>query len=272
MKKSTKQICVYAVIAFAIIMAIYTVSKSNFTGIIAKLRSYKVLLSVNSIEDGIPAEIAGQLIKKTVFWLSYNEEFEQAEWTAYILTRNMVIDGIFPRSDNFRSDTNVTTESASLKDYRGSGFDRGHLVPAGDMKWSEISMSESFLMSNISPQIQGFNRGIWKRLEEQVRKWAIKNDSIFIITGPVLRNIQEIIGENKVGVPEYFFKIIVDISYPSYKGIGFIIENKPSNNDIFNYAVNIDSLEQLLNYDFFPGQISEYIEYIESTLDIRDWK
>ena len=231
-----------------------------------------MILHVQSIQDGIPAEVHGQLMKKTGFWLSYDEQFEQPDWTAYILTRKMVLSGTEERSENFRPDTNVITGSASPSDYRGSGFDRGHLVPAADMKWSHESMSESFLMSNMSPQVPGFNRGVWKRLEEKVRQWAVKNDSLFIITGPVPGSITQTIGQNKVGIPEYYFKIIMDISWPDYKGIAFLIRNEPSDRNIFDFAVSIDSIEKILSTDFFPDQDPKEIEYIEGSIDLRQWR
>jgi endonuclease G len=93
---------------------------------------------------------------------------------------------ITKRKDNFRSDPKVKTGSAALSDYKGSGYDRGHLAPAADFKWSATAMSESFYMSNMSPQVPGFNRGIWKNIESTVRNWAVENDEIYIVTGPVL--------------------------------------------------------------------------------------
>jgi len=231
-----------------------------------------IILNVQSIQDGIPEQVNGQLLQKTGFWLSYNEQYEQPDWTAYILTKEMVLSGTEERSENFRPDTSVITGSANLSDYRGSGFDRGHLVPAADMKWSPRSMSESFLMSNMSPQVPGFNRGIWKKLEERVRDWAIKNDSLYIITGPIPGRGLQTIGENGVVVPEYYFKIVLDISWPDYKGIGFLIRNESSNRDIFDFAVSIDSLESILATDFFPGQDPQDIEIIEGQIDIREWR
>lgn len=232
-----------------------------------------IIIDINTIESGYPdlPSDSSSVLKYLGFHLSYNEEFEQANWTAYILTRKMVEKGQFERKDNFRADTNISTSSASLADYRKSGFDRGHLVPAADMKWSEQAMSESFLMSNISPQVPGFNRNLWKNLETKVRKWAIENDSLYIITGPVLTDIDLFIGKNKVGVPHAYFKLIIDISAPDYKGIAFLIENKASSRDVFSYALSLDSLEVILNYNFFPDQESYSIEYIESSLILQDW-
>lgn len=240
--------------------------------ITTRISAPPIMLMIDEIGDGIAVDTTSQLLKKTGFWLSYNEMYEQADWTAYIFTREMVERGSITRSDDFRPDTAVLTGSAQLGDYRGSGYHRGHLVPAGDMTWSEIAMSESFLLSNMSPQVAGFNQGIWKRLENRVRIWAVENDSIYVITGPVLSNVEKTIGENGVGVPGYYFKIIMDISYPTYKGIGFLMKNESNPADIFEFAVTIDYLEELLNYNFFPDQPIRDIEYVESRVDVRDWR
>ncbi len=122
-----------------------------------------------------------QIIEHSTYILEYNEKYEHAEWVIHLLTQDRVA-GSFERTDNFRPDPKVITGSASLADYKGSGYDRGHLAPAADMKWSENVMSESFFMSNMSPQKPGFNRGIWKSLESIVRTWAIENDEIYIVT------------------------------------------------------------------------------------------
>jgi endonuclease G len=111
------------------------------------------------------------VIEKDFYILQYNEQFEQADWVAYELTRDEVM-GSTDRKDSFKTDTEIGTGSATLADYRGSGYDRGHLAPAADMKMSALSMSDSFYMSNMSPQHPSFNRGIWSKLESYVRTWA----------------------------------------------------------------------------------------------------
>ena len=208
----------------------------------------------------------------TGFDLGYNEQYEQASWVVYVITREEIESGQVDRTDNFRPDTSISTGSAELKDYRGSGFDRGHLAPAGDMKWDRTAMSESFLMSNMSPQEPSFNRGIWKRLEEQVRNWAIEKDSLFVITGPVLESLVSSIGENEVGVPGFYFKVLVDLSPPEHTFIAFMLPNTGSSGNLDQFAITVDSLEQVTGYDFFasaPDQ--EVIEWLESQLDLGSW-
>ncbi len=231
-------------------------------------------IKIGSVEEGYPYDgDPDTIVKHTGFDLCYNEVYEQASWVAYILTRDEVESGKEERSENFRPDTAVVTGSAVLKDYAGSGYDRGHLAPAADMKWSEQAMSESFLLSNMSPQVPGFNRGIWARLEAKVRDWALQNDSLLVITGPVFNKINTYIGESRVGVPGAYFKVITDISSPEYKVIAFLLDNKSSGKDLFSFAVTVDSVEKVTGYDFFsklPDQ--EMVEWFESRLITTGWQ
>jgi endonuclease G len=234
----------------------------------------ELVLKISDVSDGYPEDnLRDTILRYTGFTISYNEDNEQAAWVAYILTKDAVQGGNEERTENFRPDRKISTGSATLKDYSGSGYDRGHMAPAADMKWSQSAMSESFLLSNMSPQEQGFNRGIWSRLEAKVRDWAVINDSLLVITGPVLKGINKYIGENRVGVPAYYYKVIADISAPSYKVIAFLLENKSSSGDLMNYAVSVDSLEKVTGYDFFPSlPDKEMAERMEKNIYKRLWK
>jgi endonuclease G len=206
------------------------------------------------------------------FDLGYNEQFEQAAWVAYVLTREEIESGTIERTDNFRSDTSILTGSANPADYRGSGFDRGHLAPAGDMKWDQLAMSQSFLMSNMSPQVPAFNRGIWRRLETEVRKWALEKDSLYVITGPLFSPGDSLIGENGVGVPGYYFKVLVDLSPPHHDMIAFLLPNPGFSEELMHLAISVDSLEQISTYDFFgeaPDQ--DVIHWLEGRIEPGNW-
>lgn len=210
------------------------------------------------------------IITHVGYSLLYNEKYEQASWVAYQLTKEETIN-VWERSDKFLPDPDVKTKTASDHDYLGSGFDRGHLAPASDMGWSSIAMSESFYYSNMSPQEPSFNRGIWKRLEKVVRNWAVENDTIYIVTGPVLTDNLLTIGANKVTVPKYFYKVILDYSKPIIKGIGFIIGNSGSNEPLQNYAVTIDSVENFTGIDFFPLLPDDQEKLIEEKYCLECW-
>ena len=208
----------------------------------------------------------------TGFALLYAEEHEQASWVAYLLTDDEV-NGTIGRTDNFRSDKHIATGSASLSDYRGSGFDRGHLAPAGDMKWSKDAMSESFYMSNMSPQEPGFNRGIWKKLEEWVRDQAEFNEEIYVVTGPILTDgSYDKIGGNGVSVPNQYYKVILDYKEPEIKAIGFILPNAASKLPVSSFAVTVDYVENITGLDFFYLLDDSVEGLLESEVDIKVWK
>lgn len=224
------------------------------------------------LEPGLPiSKPGGQIVKHMAYTLSYNEEHELPNWVAYVLQPSYLY-GKEKRSDDFREDPAVRTQSADLDDYKLSGYDRGHLVPAGDMKWSKKAMSETFLMSNITPQTHAFNAGIWETLESNVRSWARKDSALYIVAGPVLQGNLKIIGKNKVTVPEYFYKAVLDANAPEIKCIAFVIPNKSSNAPLMNYAISVDSLETLIDTDLFPGLPDNIENEIEKTFSVKDWK
>jgi endonuclease G len=224
---------------------------------------------IPNIELPKPKE-SEEIIKHFAYALSYNELFEQANWVAYELTDIETISH-FERTNKFIVDDLVKTGSATNDDYKKSGYDRGHLAPAGDMGWSEQAMKESFYYSNISPQNPSFNRGIWKKTEELTREWAVENKSLYIVTGPILKKKLPTIGPNKVSIPNYYFKAILDYSEPEIKAIAFLIPNKASKELLQNFTVNIDSLEHLTGYDFYY-QLPDSIENrLEKNNIISNW-
>ena len=212
----------------------------------------------------------GIVLSRLGYRLGYDNISRQAVWVAYRLTRNKLAEPPVARSNRFHSDPEVSA-SADPKDYTRSGFDRGHLAPAADMSSSDEEMIESFLMTNISPQTPSVNRGIWKRLERKVRDWAIKENSIYIITGPVHPRESHLrpIGENQVAVPESFYKVILDESEPR-KMIGFVIPNTATTNSFWSFAMSVDEVETLTGLDFFHGIPGE--RKLEATCNPKDWK
>lgn len=210
------------------------------------------------------------VIHHTAYSFSYNETHEQANWVAYLLTKEET-QKAFERSNKFLPDPEVKTQTANDADYKNSGYDRGHLAPAADMSWSEVTMQESFYYGNMSPQVPSFNRGIWKKCEELVRSWANENDSLYIVTGPVLSEGLPTIGENKVSIPKYYYKVILDYRKPGIKGIGFIFPNAASNENLENFAVSIDSIEVITGIDFYPSLPDEQEELIEKSICLKCW-
>ncbi len=202
--------------------------------------------------------------------LSYNEDHEQADWVAYKLTEEKVL-GTARRRDNFREDPFVITGSAALEDYRGSGYDRGHLAPAADMKISERAMSESFYLSNMSPQTPSFNRGIWNRLEGMVRRWAVDNEAVYVVTGPVLEDDLPAIGPNEVSIPRFYYKVILDYTEPELKGIAFLMPNEGSSRPVQEYTLTISELEEITGINFFPYLDELEEELLEGIIDLSLW-
>ncbi|MFO7864124.1 MAG: DNA/RNA non-specific endonuclease [Salinivirgaceae bacterium] len=224
----------------------------------------------NTLE--LPAYEKNELvIAHKAYTLSYNEETEQAHWVAWELN-TAELNGAVKRSNKFRPDPNVTTGSATDEDYYKSGFDRGHLAPAADMAWDKEVMDESFYYSNMSPQAASFNRGIWKRLESRTRQWAEKYQQVFVVTGPLYLQETKTIGPNRVAVPSHYYKGILVLNNDIQQAVGFIMPNKKSGNDIYHYAVSIDSIEKASGLDLYPAIRNKYEKTIEASYDLSYWR
>ena len=232
------------------------------------------LKSDQAVRDFLPESTTGAVIHHRHYSLSYHEKYEQAEWVAYELTKKSLQMPNVPRAKRFEPDYAVETRSAFYRDYSGSGYDRGHLVPAADMAFDVEAMQQTFLMSNISPQDRSFNAGVWNELESAVRDWAFDNGRIYVVSGPVFsKGIKTRIGQNKVAVPNYFFKAVVDLSEPDLKSIAFLLPNQLSTAPLEEYAISIDSLEEILGYNlFFKLMDPQLEEEIERQNEIRKWR
>lgn len=224
-------------------------------------------------EDYLPTSTTGQIIHHRYYSLSYSEEDEQAEWVAYTLTKENLNKPWVDRKDVFLPDAKVNSQSSTPNDYRGSGYDRGHLVPAADMAFSEEAMRETFFMSNISPQSRNFNGGIWRELEELTRNWAKKMNKLYVVTGPVLSyEPKGYIGDNEVAIPAAYFKVLLDLEEPGQKGIGFVLPNEVSFDPLYKFAVSIDRVEEISGLDFYPDLLGdEAEESIEGDFNIDLW-
>ncbi|MGL4524160.1 MAG: DNA/RNA non-specific endonuclease [Spirochaetia bacterium] len=213
----------------------------------------------------LPTPVQGdhQVVHGDGYSLQYSEAHEQALWVAYTLTHKSVL-GTAKRKDNFRTDPRIKTGSASPEDYTNSGYDRGHLAPAADMKASQKMMDESFYMSNISPQIPAFNRGVWAKLEAWARTQTSENTPLYIVTGPILdaEKTYKTIGSNTVAVPEYFYKVILRTIDGQYSGIAYILPNQAQDHFEF-FATSINEVERRTGIDFFPGLPDDIEEIIE---------
>ena len=223
----------------------------------------------DNLELGVPGK-CDQVIDREGYALGYVEAWEQPAWVAYRLTKAEVLSRKASRQDAFKPDPVVVSGSADLSDYKGSGYDRGHLAPAGDMHWSERTMDESFFMSNMSPQNPAFNRGAWARLEQVVRRFAFSEGSVFVVTGPIVSEDDKTIGSNGVKVPGKFYKVIYDET-PPQKMIAFVLPNKATNKPLDGYVTSVDEVERVTGLDFFSALPTEVQERLESKSDPNEW-
>jgi endonuclease G len=210
-------------------------------------------------------------VKHFAYSLVYNDSVKQPKWVAYKLN-SYQIKPKFKRTNKFLIDTLISSGTATNKDYYKSGFDKGHLAPAADMTWNKLAMKESFYFSNITPQRPKFNRGIWKKLEIKVRKWATIYDSIYVCTGPIFINSESYIGKNRVKVPTHFYKVLLIYNDSIKQSIGFIFPNEKCKNDLFSYKSTVDSIENLLDIDLYHSLPNRYEKKIESKIDLSYWK
>ena len=213
-----------------------------------------------------------QVIEHAGYTVSYNEQRRNPNWVAYELTAKEV-SGTEPRGSKFIPDPEVKGRQAVDEDYRNSGWDRGHLAPAADMKWSEQAMDESFYLSNISPQNGNLNRGVWKSIEELTRDNANRYGEILVVTGPVFTRKKGLghIGDNRVLIPNGFYKVLLAYNN-GYTGIGFYCENIAGKKKLQTYAKSIDEIEEITGIDFFHLLPDEIETGVESQFDWNDWK
>jgi len=211
-----------------------------------------------------------QVISHAGYTVSYNPEWHIPNWISYELTE-YEIKGKLKRTDKFVIDPEVKGVCATNEDYTHSGYDRGHMAPAADMKWNTRVMKECFYFSNMCPQKHSLNAGKWKALEEKVRDWAQEDSAIVIVCGPIVEKRYKTIGPDRVAVPQRFFKVILApyLNYP--KAIGFIMKNDKEESPLSSYAVSVDSVEKLTGMDFFSALPDDVENRIESSNSTSGW-
>ncbi len=220
----------------------------------------------------LPTGGIGELHDQGGFFLSYREDKEQPEWVAYTLGRKELNLPKSKRPKDFHYDPDIRTKSAVDNDYRGSGYSRGHMVPAADMSWNQDYLHKTFLFSNICPQEIPFNGGVWRELEECTRDWARKFYRLHIVSGPVFERGAREIGRNRVDVPKGFFKVILDLEEPEQKAIAFYIPHEVQTAELSTFAVSIDEVEEMTGLDFFADLLTDQKETrLESNYNIASW-
>ena len=218
----------------------------------------------------LPTSTTGEIVYHNYYTLSYSEKDEQAEWVAYELKQDELSDNNFDRP-YFEIDNAVPTKAANWRNYKNSGYDRGHLCPAGDRRFDKQAYVETFLTSNITPQLHNFNSGVWNRLEQQVRRWAKKYDGVYVVTGGILNNSLGSIGDENVTVPAQFYKIILDRQGDNYKVLAFLMPHRESAEALNSFVTTVDNIEELTGIDFFPKLDDELETKLEASKSYRDW-
>jgi endonuclease G len=220
--------------------------------------------------DFLPSSTTKQIVKHAFYTLSYNESFEQAEWVAYELKKDYIKNNNFKRPF-FIEDPKVSTGSADWRNYKKSGYDKGHLCPAGDMEFAVDAYNDTFFTSNIAPQQREFNAGVWNRLEQKVRYWAVKYDGIYVVTAGVLEPSLNTIGSENVSVPKFFYKVLLDNSRGEFKMIAFLVANSPSDKPLYDFVVPVDRIEKMTGIDFFPSLDDKIENQLEKSSDYKNW-
>lgn len=217
-----------------------------------------------------------QIVQHKSMQLCYSEDYEQALWVAYSLGKNQLNAPQFERTNNFTIDPLIRTGSAAPLDYSKTGFDKGHLAPAADFAFDLEAMKQSFYMSNVSPQLPKFNRGIWKTLEAKTRAWAFHFDSIAVFVGPYFGQSDsiEFIGENQVAVPSHFYKAVYCYQNNKWeKAIAFLLPQNLaiSTNELMSYSLAVDELEQKIGIDLFTTLSDSLESILESNYSTSLW-
>lgn len=213
------------------------------------------------------------IIEYSGYTVSYDEASRIPVWVAYELTGDEANGTISRRGKNFRLDEKTCVIQADNYDYRGSGWSRGHMAPAGDFKWDEQAMWDTFYYTNCCPQDEKLNNGSWNVLENKVRTWAREFGSIYVVTGPIIgQNQGGKIGPHGIVVPDAFFKAVLVYSNEEYHGIGFVMFNNSEPQRLRDSYLSINELEKVTGLDFFPEMDDSVEEKVEDAVDLKLWK
>lgn len=220
-----------------------------------------------------PKGVPEQLLFNDAYVSSFNNQTLMPNWVAWRLIADHAEGSVQRKGVEFTPDDRVDERCrVTTYDYMRSGYDRGHMCPAADNKWSQRAMVQCFLLTNICPQDHGLNVGDWNEMENQCRRWAKQYGEIYIVSGPILyRSKHKRIGsQHKVTVPEAFFKVVLCLK-GTPKGIGFIYRNTGGNRPKGDYVNSIDQVERITGLDFFPSLPDKTEKVVEAEANLNDW-
>lgn len=235
-------------------------NENSSTGHYANLESVK-----------LPLHLPEQIKEYTGFTVSFNKDNHTPNYVAWELLGSEVSTEI-SRSDNFWQDTEIEGCPAH-SDYTGSGYDRGHMCPAADQKWSQQAMDDCFVMANMCPQIHDLNAGAWETLEAKERQWAKRDSAIMIVAGPIYtENDTKRMSRNvPVRIPSAYFKALLAPYVDSPRAIAFVYPNMSAPGNMQDYAMSVDELEEILGYDLFHNLPDELENKVESQYSFTEW-
>ena len=209
-----------------------------------------------------------QILYRKTYALSYNKDKKQANWVAWHLTRPHTYGDVERPPRAFHDDDDVSNSTHYYDYNKSKQYDRGHLCPAGDNKWDEEAMLETFLMTNVCPQYYELNKGVWNDIEIKCRDWARQEGDVYIVSGPLFypnKRNRELLGSSRIPVPDAFFKVVLSNKHQG-KGIGFLCENRRGSYNLNDYKMTIDEIERITGIDFFPALPDEMEERVESQI------
>jgi len=218
---------------------------------------------------GMPRGVSDTLLRYEAFLVHFNGDRGIANGAVYELIRNELI-GTAERPGDFLQDTGVKG-CPSPQDYAGSGMDRGHLVPAADLKWNPQAMRQSFLLTNVCPMHKALNEGGWAKLEEKVREWTARDSALLVFTGPIVNDGDTTLAGGRVTVPGSYYKVVMAPCTRPMRAIAFIYPNGYSGGRLRQYAVSVDQVERKTGLDFFPCLSDEEQRRIESPVNLDAW-
>ena len=260
----------YSIAALVIVLGVYAYEHFLGEEEKAEIVTEGKTTKEHTNEYFLPTSTTGQIVHHDGYSLSYSENHEQAEWVAYELKKSHLSTTNHKRP-YFEIDKSVKTGAASWRNYKKSGYDRGHLCPAGDRRYTKQAHDETFLTSNISPQEHQFNSGIWNTLEQKVRYWARKYDGVFVVTGGVLNGNMKAIGTEDVSVPNQFYKVLIDNNTSKTKMIAFLMPHMNSKKPLYEFVVSVDKVETLTGIDFFPELEDSIEDKLEASSSYKGW-
>ena len=247
------------------------IENSQRSGGVADAASAPVAGGDELLSQDTPDGVPEQMLRRAGYTASYNKTTKLPNWVAWHLTADRITGPAKRSGVDFQADMDVPAPRAEDSDYYGSGYDRGHMCPAADNKYSEKAMEESFLFTNMCPQNGNLNRGDWNEMEQACRRWAKEYGGVYVVCGPILyKGKHKTIGKNKVVVPEAFFKVVLRTG-ENPKAIGFIYKNAEGNRPKGDYVNTVDEVERITGIDFFPELPDDVENKVEATADIADW-